>query len=118
MSCDTSRKTALRKPSEEFRLLMSPPCSTTNRRPMSPGGTVKKTGAVRTEESGWSRRVFAGAGDGGGEEGEEEGGEEVPPPPLSLPLHVAIDSATPTRVRRKDMRQAKSIRFNLGRFPF
>src|SRR5215467_15234788 len=77
MSPDTSRNGfALGVPLREFRILMSPPCSTTNRRLRSPGTAVKKTGAVRTEESGWSRKLFEGAGGG------ERPPAPKPPPPL------------------------------------
>src|SRR5262245_58088213 len=84
MSPDTSRNGfGLGVPLREFRILMSPPCSTTNRRLRSPGGAVKKTRAVRTEESGCSRKLFEGAG----------GGERPPPspkpPPSLLPSQAA-----------------------------
>src|SRR5215475_4498956 len=88
MSADTSRNgLGLGVPLRELRILISPPCSTTNRRLRSPGGAVKKTGAVRTEESGWSRKLFEGAG----------GGERPPPSPKPPP---SLDPSQAVRNRR------------------
>src|SRR5215813_10861704 len=88
MSVDTSRNGfGLGVPLREFRILISPPCSTTNRRLRSPGGAVKKTGAVRTEESGWRRKLFEGAG----------GGERPPPSPKPPP---SLDPSQAVRNRR------------------
>jgi len=51
------RKVESRLPVVRSRILMVPPCSTTNRRLASPRGAVRKTGEFRLLEIGWSFRL-------------------------------------------------------------